>query len=266
MFNLSLQKEGDLSSYTSPELLKELSVLVAFTTRSGGVSLTPFNSLNLAFHVDDNPLNVSKNREILCSTLKINPDSLTVPEQVHSDGVKVVDLNLKGSGAFSDKTAIKKTDALVTNLKNTPLIIFLADCVPVILVERKAKAVGIVHAGWQGTYKEITLKTLRLMEKTYDLSIEEMLVFIGPSVKSCCYEVSSQLFKNFVDKFSFAEKAFDRNFLDLQLLNKLQLVKVGVPEENIHVVNKCTCCEEELFFSYRRGKVTGRQAALVTIL
>ncbi|MDP3014455.1 MAG: polyphenol oxidase family protein, partial [Candidatus Subteraquimicrobiales bacterium] len=170
MHNISFQKKGSLGFYTSFKLLKELSVFFAFTTRFGGISPSPYDSLNLAFHVGDNPTNVVKNREILCSTFGLDLSLVTAPEQIHSDGVKIVDSSLKGRGAYSANTAIDGADALITDLKRVPLVIFLADCVPVVLVERHAKAVGIVHAGWQGTYKEIALKTAKLMKETYNLS------------------------------------------------------------------------------------------------
>lgn len=218
---------------TSPKLLRTRSTRIIFTNRTAG---------NLAFHVGGNPKKVAENRRRLLDTLGLDINRLTTADQVH--GARVVRVTEKevGSGAFSDEDAIPATDALVTNLKNTPLVIFLADCLPIILVDCFKQVIGVVHAGREGVYLKIVPETIKLVKKSFASSPGDILAFIGPGIGPCCYPV------------------------DLREVVLEQLESEGISKENIYLREECTSCQNDLFFSYRKEKTCGRQAAIAAIL
>jgi YfiH family protein len=261
--NLKLKQVNNISYLTSPQLLREGSILVAFTTRHGGYSSSSYSSLNLAFHVGDRPDHVRKNRQKLCASLGLDLKRLTTAEQIHSSNVKVVTEGMVGAGALSNENVIPQTDALITNLTNTPLTVFLADCLPVVLVDPVKKLIGVVHAGWQGIYSEIVLNTFDRMEQSFASSLKDVVVFIGPGIGSCCYAVDSSRASKFRRKFPFLEEG---NHLDLKSIVSRQLIERGIPEKNISKSEICTSCRGDLFFSYRRERECGRQAAIAAII
>lgn len=265
---LDLVRCQGLEIITSSELWREGKILVAFGTRRGGVSLAPFDSLNLGFHVGDRRENVLENRLKFCLGLGLNPARLTAAEQVHGGKITVVTEDRVGWGAFSDKASLPGADGLVTNIKSAPLALFFADCVPIVAVEAEARVVGIAHAGWRGIYKGIAPQLIKTMREGFGTTIEKLQVFIGPSIGPCCYEVEESIVKKFAQRFpQVLAKLGKNNHLNLALIGKHQLEEAGVREKNIHLSNFCTSCRTDLFFSYRAsGGRTGRQAGLVAIL
>lgn len=156
--------------------------------------------------------------------------NLTSNIQIHSDIVNAVD--------FNDVKSKKEGDALITNLKNVPLLVFTADCVPVAIIDKQNKAIGVAHAGWKGTYLEIAKKTIEKMQELYKTDSDDIVCVIGPSIGECCYEVSEELFNKFKDKFKNQEdklyKIKDNKFyLNLWEINKYSLESIGVKESNI---------------------------------
>lgn len=261
-FNLKHKQVNNISYLTSPQLLRERSILVAFTMRHGGYSSSSYNSLNLAFHVGDRSDNVRKNRQKLCTSLGLNLKRLTTAEQIHSSNVTVVTEKMVGAGALSSENAVPRMDALITNLKNIPLAVFLADCLPVVLVDPVKKLIGVVHAGWQGIYSEIVLNTFDRMEQTFASATQDVVVFIGPGIGSCCYVVDSSRASKFRRKFPFIEG----NNLDLKSIVRRQFIERGISEKNIYESDICTSCHSDLFFSYRKERECGRQAAIAAII
>lgn len=190
--------------------------------------------------------NTFKNGEF---TLK----NLTSNIQIHSDIVNTVDyLNIGNKD---------EGDALITNLKNVPLLIFTADCVPVAIIDRKKKGIGLAHAGWKGTYSEIAKKTIDKMKELYNSKEEDLICIIGPSIGECCYEVSEDLYNKFSDKFkSDTDMLYsinnDKYYLNLQNINKYSLKEMGVKEDNIIKLDICTNCNSDKFHSYRAHNQT----------
>ena len=162
-------------------------------------------------------------------------------------------------------------DALVTNLKNVPLLIFTADCVPISIIDNVNKAIGLVHAGWRGTYEQISMKTIEKMQELYNSKPEDLVCIIGPSIGPCCYEVSKDLIDKFVDRFekttdNIYESHDESVFLNLWSVNKSILKNSGVKEENIHDMNLCTSCRSDEFYSYRKDdKTLGRIGTILEI-
>src|SRR5262249_18389336 len=186
-------------------------------------------------------------------------------------------------------------DGLVTSTSGILLAIQTADCLPVILVDTKRRAVGVFHAGWRGTVKRIVEKGAGEMYRCFGTSPEDLKAAIGPGVHSCCYEVGSEVGEQFESQFSYPPALFRETkqsdpirekypllfltarapghsqlpkkiFLDLVEANRRQLISIGVPVKNICASPLCTACHPELFFSYRAEKgVTGRMMGVVGI-
>ena len=189
--------------------------------------------------------------------------NLSKNKQIHSNIVNKVDKDNIGQ--------IIDGDAIITNEKNVPLLILTADCVPVVLVDKVNKAVGLVHAGWRGTYGKICSETLQSMKENYNTNTEDVVAIIGPSIGKCCYEVSYDL----VEKFSALLPNADENiyeirdekyYLDLWEINTQILKEFGVLKSNIINMNICTSCNCDRFFSYRKhDKTTKRVGTFIEI-
>ena len=247
----------------------------AISTRLGGVSKPPFDSLNLALHVGDDPQDVIANRRQFARSLGFAGNDIVTPNQVHGDKIFRVDENYRGCGSANYADAIAETDALITDTPRLPLMLCFADCVPIFFVDVKNCAVGLAHGGWKGTLKKIAAKTLLKMYAEFGTQPKDCLIGIAPSIGACCYAVGGEV----VDKCKAAfptnhgELLIERDgkiFLDLWRANVVQLLAVGVPEENIDVAGNCTCCESSWYFSYRAAQRngldrTGRIAALIAL-
>ena len=145
-----------------------------------------------------------------------------------------------------------------------------ADCVPIIFADVENIAVGVAHGGWKGTMKKIAAKTFLAMQENFGTRAEDCLVGIAPSIGSCCYEIGEEVRdackKSFPNNPELIEERDGKFFLNLWEANKIQLMEVGLPEENIDVAGECTCCKNSWYFSYRAAKgTTGRIAAVIGI-
>ena len=166
------------------------------------------------------------------------------------------------------KTMTDNADGLITDVEKIPLCIFTADCVPVLIADKKGTVVSAVHSGWRGTVMEITVNSINVMTEKYGIKKEDIICAIGPCISKCCFEVSKEVIDE-VLKIKGAESTFytkenEKYMLDLKELNKLIILNAGIPEENIDVSDMCTKCEEDLFFSYRRqGEKAGRNASFI---
>jgi len=243
----------------------------AISTRFGGVSQAPFTSMNLALHDGDDERNVIENRKIFCDSLGIESNCLCTCEQVHGERILCVDETFSGRGSMAYADAIAGTDALITNVMNLPLMLFFADCTPLLFFDPVHKAVGIAHGGWRGTIAKIAQKTVLLMQERFGTKPEDCLVAIGPAIGPCCYEVGNEVAEKFQkvfpqhkDKILLSVKG--NIHLNLWLTNQLQLEDIGVKRDHIDSADVCTACNSKLFYSYRieKGK-TGRIAALISL-
>lgn len=242
----------------------------AISARLGGVSESPYDSLNLALHVGDNPENVIANRKKFMRSLGYRVEDIVTPNQVHGDKILRVDENHRGLGSLNYSDAIPETDALITNIHKLPLMLCFADCVPVLFVDTKNIAVGIAHAGWKGTMKKIAAKTFLAMQKEFGTKPEDCFAGIAPSIGNCCYEIGEEVRdtckKSFTDTSELIEERDGKFYLDLWKANEIQLMEVGLDKTNIDIAGECTCCKNSWYFSYRADKGnTGRIAAVIGI-
>lgn len=241
-------------------VLTETGFVNACSCRKNGESDIVAGTLNLALHVGDDVEKVLRNRKAFAEAVGVSAERFTTCQQVHGSKIVRVTKELIGSGAKDFSNTIADTDALITDIPDVPLLLFYADCVPVLLADVETGAIGLAHAGWRGTVANIGAKTLAAMVEAFGTKPENVLVAIGPSIGACCYEVD-----DFVrDQASgyedyFAPKGGGKYQLDLWGMNAKQLQEVGVLRENVSVAGVCTNDNVDLFCSYRaeQGK-TGR--------
>lgn len=248
----------------------KLGIKHGVSSRLGGISTPPFRSLNLGLHTGDEDQNVIVNRERFCKTVGVEATHIVTAQQTHTDQVVVVTKDHLGRGATVYSEAIEHTDALVTNVPGVPLMLFFADCVPVLIVDPVHKAIGIAHAGWKGTVAKIAQKTILTMQQQFGTNPQQCLVGIAPSIGPCCYEVDEFVMNQLKEQFpkweELVQPAGDKWHLDLWQANRLQLEEIGVASENILVSSVCTACNNELFFSYRAEQgCAGRMGAIIVL-
>lgn len=271
MFNL-IHAHNNLW-YGKFSIFPEEKIVHAISTRFQGYSQKPFNSLNLALHVQDNIPNVLNNRRIFCEGLNLDYTKMTTCQQVHGNKVICVTNELIGKGAIDFSDTIFDADALVTNLPQVPLTLFFADCTPILIYDPINHAIGTAHGGWRGTVGQIVLHTVKMMQKNYGTSPKDCLAAIGPSIGACCYEIGEEVaskFRELLPEYSEQILQFHQDkqkyHLDLWQANALMLQQVGLLKNNIEIAHTCTACNHDIFFSYRADNgSTGRIASIICL-
>ncbi len=264
---------NSLSLWFFQHLLQHREIRHFVSTRNGGFSNPPYDSLNLAFHAGDNPEIVLKNRKRLASASGIPLDTFTIAQQIHGCNVKIVTKELRGCGAFNYDTAISATDAMITDTPDICLLVLQADCVPLLFFDVKKRVIGVAHAGWRGTVSLVAHNTVRVLQEKFHCSSQDILVGIGPSIGPCCYEIGHETivqikkaFHNEKDHVN-SETPDGKGYFNLWEANRTQLVQMGIPERNIEVARICTRCNHTVFFSYRNQHTeTGRFGAGVMLM
>lgn len=233
---------------------KRLKVKHAFSSRQGGVSQPPYDSLNLAYHVGDRRDDVVKNHKLFAYEAGFDFKKLVFMNQIHSNKVHVVD---------EDSFLVPSCDALVTNLCDTPLMVMSADCAPVLFYDEVSKTIAAAHVGRKGAFGNIVKNVLDVMGERFGAEAENIVVAVGPNIKSCCYEVGEKE-KSEAKNLGYGF-ALSGTHLDIDAIIAHQLQKEGVLKEHVEFLPHCTCCESERFFSYRAQGETGRNAAVIVL-
>lgn len=263
--------------------------LLAFSTRRGGVSEPPFDSMNLSIQEGDLRRAVDRNFALLGDALAIDASRIAFCRQVHGDTVFITDRR---------PDELPSADAVISTRPGLLVGVKTADCLPVLLVDPVHGVAAAIHAGWKGTVLRITRKTLRRMTEEFGSDPAELQAAIGPAIGPCCYEVDDRVLEPFRGSVPDAESFIirldrrsiergvseSRDFrpadsaprplapsrtpeesyrIDLAAANRRELIRLGVPQSNIVDLSHCTACYPELFFSYRRdGRKTGRHVAI----
>jgi YfiH family protein len=241
-------------------------IRIYFTTRQGGESQPPYNSLNLGFHVGDDPELVRKNRAALAKSLHIDAAAITCPRQRHTGEVAWLE-NTKdaGAGALSEASVFDPCDGLVTRLREAPILLHFADCLPVVLAGRvMGQAVlGVLHAGREGLVQGVVANGVAAMARESGVEPDSMVAVLGPAIGPCCYEVGESHIHDFRVRFG-GEAVVGTARIDLAAAAVIDLKAAGVSAGNIHMLDICTSCDDH-FFSYRRDGITGRHGAIAWI-
>lgn len=248
------------------------------------------NALNLGFTQHDSRTAVERNRELFLKKLGVGNGRKCWPlvtlQQIHSDLIHCVE-------RVPEQTPVG--DGLITNVPGLLLAVQTADCLPVIVVDRKRRAVGVFHAGWRGTVKRIVEKGVGEMERHFGSGPRDLVASIGPGIHRCCYQVGEEVRSKFETQFAYAPQLFRevkesdpvrekypllfltarapghsqlpvKLFLDLVEANRRQLVDAGIAPKNIEASTLCTACHPDLLFSFRADKaVTGRLIGAVGV-
>jgi polyphenol oxidase len=271
----ALSSPPDLKILRVPQWISERWLVHGFSTRVGGVSRIsgvsrPGGDLNLGFTAGDTAEAVSFNRE--CFLKSVATDSsecdtrwgLVTLKQMHSAVVRPV----AGTGAA--ERASLWGDGLITGEPGVLLGIQTADCLPILIADRKRRGVGAFHAGWRGTLKGIVQRGVASMGREFGSMPEDLIAAIGPGIGPCCFAVGAEVRELFAARYPYSDELFsggDRRLtLDLVEANRRQLQAAGLAPEAVFSFNACTSCRTDEFFSYRaeRGK-TGRMMAVIGI-
>ena len=226
-------------------------------TRQNGCSEPPFGSLNTSYGVGDNPEHVKHNRLAIQSSLSAR--QMVFARQVHGVDVLVIS-DEQEDRKLQQADRPPTVDALVTNLRQRFLTVQVADCQPVLLYDTRRKVVANVHAGWRGSIRNITGRTVQTMQNLLHCDPADIIAGIGPSLGPCCAEFRN--YRREIPHRFWSYKDGDHHF-DFWAISRDQLVAAGVLSENIHLSGICTRCNPALFFSYRGEGITGRFAAVI---
>jgi polyphenol oxidase len=220
---------------------------VAFTTRRGGVSEGPYESLNLGRKSGDVVERVDENRRRACAEIGADVEKLALNYQVHSDRVLRAAAGQRG----------ERADGLWTDEPGLPVLAMSADCLPLALVRSEGEpAVAVLHVGWKGLLAGIVASGVRALEAG------GLAAAIGPGIGPCCYEVGEEVAGPYRERFG--EDVLHGRNLDLWTSAERALQAAGV--ESVHRFDRCTACEPETFFSHRRDRgVTGRQGVIAYV-
>lgn len=248
-----------LDVYTDEALFQQTGVRIAFTTRAGGVSSGPYDSLNFGSHVNDDLACVQENRRRIMAAFDCEGAPLLIPNQVHGDRVLTVPSAAEASAVQAE--ANEGADALVVAAPQVAALLCYADCVPVIIVSPTGRF-AVAHAGWRGVDNCISVKSVhQLAQEDAIQDVSGYSIYIGPHIRRECFETGADVHAKFTSKFGL-ECAADDSHIDLALALRIQLERTGISSERICDLGACTVCRNEEFFSYRaQGGTAGRHAA-----
>ena len=256
-----ITKKAGTLEYLAAE---DIPVPHCFTTRFGGVSRGIFDSLNIAIKEGETEDNVRANLDILAGALGFAPENLVCTRQTHSDIVRVVDANDRRGCFHRD---YPECDALVTNTPGLALMIYTADCTPLLFHDPVTGAVGAAHAGWRGTAAAIGAKTVAAMVEAFGCKPENIRAAIGPNIGFCHFETDSDVPEAMLAAFGpgaepFIRREGEKFYLDLKQINALSLRRAGL--KHIEISGDCTVCQCDRFWSHRatRGR-RGSQGAVI---
>jgi YfiH family protein len=257
------------------DVINKQSILYAFqdarlvagtTTRHGGTSNPPFDSLNMAFHTGDDVESVRKNRRFFSNTLQVDLNKMIFSNQSHSTILKKVTSKDAGKGSYAYEEGVV-ADALYTTENDLLIGIFHADCVPVFIYHPKLPLIAIIHAGTIGSLKGITRLAIDQLVKETNIHPVEFIAHLGPSIDFAHHPITEarkiELLASNPEFGAIIKKIGGTVYLDIPLLNYMQLVDAGLEPNNIHVSNLDTFSNPNDYFSFDRDQKTGRHVSFI---
>ena len=241
--------------FLSPDWPAPPTVRAYTTLRQGGVSHPPFDSWNLASHVDDDPVLVQQNRSLLMQRLEL-PSSPFWLDQVHGHEI--------ATPAQDSDIAVTQADGSYTDLTGKVCVVLTADCLPVLICNRQGTEVAAVHAGWRG----LAAGVIEAAMQKFSSPRQDLLVWLGPAIGPQSFEVGAEVRQAFIDQHAQTAEAFtvytrSSWLADIYQLARIRLQAIGV--EAVYGGGLCTVSDTSRFFSYRRDQQCGRMASLIWI-
>lgn len=258
--------ENDLIWLSSPLLG---GVRHGFSTRRGGVSAAPWDTLNLRTGCGDSQAHLEENYRRLCGAVGVSAERTVLARQVHETTVRRCTADDAGKGLFRERDYT--ADALITDQPELPLVVFSADCGILLLHDPVRRAVGAVHAGWRGCAGGLPEKAVRAMAEAYGSRPGDIRAALGPCIGPCCFETDGDVPAAMAAALGaaaepFLERRGAKYHVDLAGLNRLWLQNAGVAPEHIDACGLCTACRPDLFWSHRRmGEARGVQGAVIAL-
>lgn len=269
--SFELHEQGELVWLNSSLLAQHAdTVRHGFSTRQGGVSVPPWNTLNLGLDLGDDPAAVRENHRRFFHAIGADVSRAVLSRQVHETTVRLCTSADAGKGLERERDYT--ADALITNEPDLPLTVFSADCSVILLYDPVHNAIGAIHSGWRGCAAGITEKTVRSMEETFHTRPADLLAAIGPCIGRCCFETDHDVADAMIAALGAETAApyLDRHGakwqVDLPGLNRQWLLRAGLAPEHIDVCGFCTACHPEWFWSHRKmGSARGLQVATISL-
>jgi YfiH family protein len=251
-------------TYYACRAIEDLSIFHhGFSTRYGGAPDDSGSFLNLGYTPWDNRSRVDANRERFVAALNLDPNRLVALRQIHSDRIHILEDDSLPKNQLEG-------DALITRVENIALAVQIADCFPVLIADPVKKAGAVVHSGWRGTLSCILRKTILAMERAFQSDPSQLVVAIGPGIRSCCFEVGEEVAGPFQEEYPDAglvspvSGSAGKYMLDLPKALEIQLKQAGVNPDMCYDLGACTRCNVSEFFSFRaEGKNSGRMMAVI---
>lgn len=242
-----------------------ISVPHGFTTRYGGVSSGHLERLNIGIHRGDRWENVLENYDILGKALGFDPKMAVLSHQTHTDTVRRVGRSEAGAGLYGPE--LPPCDALITDVPGMALVIFTADCTPILLHDPVTGAVGAVHAGWRGTAAAIAAKAVAAMTEAFGTDPKDLYAAIGPNIGPCCFQTDRDVPDAMLEAFGEEVRQHlrpegDKFYVNLKAINAMVLRRAGV--RHVDISDACTVCQSQRFWSHRVTKgLRGSQGAVI---
>ena len=267
---ISLTKRKELKGYKSLKAYPEVAHFV--TTRHGGISSGAYASFNCSPYTNDSSMNLIRNRHWLFQLMKWEIQELFIAEQRHGAASMVIDKWYFDTSEGIRQDLLIGIDALITNVPGYCVCVTTADCVPVLLYDKKLQVVAAIHAGWKGTVKHIVSNVLEHMNQKFGTQGEDVIACIGPSISLASFEVGDEVYEAFKESgfdmslISVKKRKTGKYHIDLWEANRIELLNAGVPAEQIEVAGICSYIHHDEFFSARRlGIDSGRTLAGIMI-
>ncbi len=238
-----------------------------FSSRIGGVSEAPFDSLNLSFTREKNEKNRIENFSRLANAVGVSASDMVLINYEHGVNIEEAGCEHRGMG-ISEKMQLPFCDGLIVTEPGVCAVSLHADCTPIFFADKKGRAAGVCHAGWRGVHSNIVQKIASKMKLSAGIEAYDIVFAFGAFISSCCFEVKDDVSSLFLaDYGEEVRKVSDGvQYIDMEYALTKQLERSGVPSHNVTFMGMCTSCEKELFYSYRRDSgQTGAQAGLIQI-
>lgn len=260
-----IKTEFDDRIYFQSEIMKDMqTVKHCFTSKCGGASHGMVKGLNLGLRVGDDEISVVENYRLVAKDMDFPYERMVAGRQTHSANIRIITEADAGKG-ISKESEFADVDGLVTNVADLPIVVYYADCVPILLADECAGVIAAVHSGWRGTVAGIAAEAVRIMCESFYADPQRIRAAIGPSIGPCCFETGDDVAEFFSE--NLVSKYGNNKFkVDLWLANKKILLSSGLKYENIDVLNICTVCNSHQLYSYRVHKEkTGRMGAFICL-